>query len=491
MNKKLVGLIACALIVCISILGEQYLKQDSDRYIQHEMDPPYSGCAECDGKELCTNLPIVKIDTGDETIPGRAYRDKKTRRRLIETTRDGRDRIEGSIEIIDHGEENNHESDKATEKSRMIIHARGNSSRHFDKLGYAVKLIKKNGKSNDMEMMGMDPHHDWVIHGPYVDKSLMKNYLWYNVGGQIMDYAPNVRFCEVFINGEYMGVYVMAESITAGENGARLNLSVDKKNQMYSGYLIRMDRGSDSEIKNIEPFTEYTYRAGTKFNIEYPGKKNLTPEIADSIEQDFSNFEKSLYSYDYDDKKYGYKSRIDMESFADYFIINEFTQNYDAGWFSTYVYKDKDARLRMCIWDFNYANDSYEVKTRIDKFELHRCLWFNMLFMDEDFVELVIKRYRKLRTGVLSEENLYSNIDEIQNYLGDAIDRNYKVWGYSFKPSADVIEPAYRNPRNYKQSIELLKNHIHNRGNWMDNNIDTLRQYCAESKVKKFNANAN
>lgn len=488
--KKLAGIIMCILVVCVAYVAEGFLDYDSNRYIQHESDSAYTGCAECDRKELCTNLPIVKIDT-DEAIPGKAYRDPYTNLKKFEKSKDGKDEIEGRIRIIDNGNANNHESDEASEKSRMMIHVRGNSSRYFDKSGYALKLIDKDGKKNDVAVMGMKAHHDWALHGPFLDKTLMRNYLWYNVAGQIMDYAPNVRFCEVFVNGEYKGVYVMEETITAGEDGARLNLSVDESNQTYSGYVLRLDRGADTQIKNIEPFSRYTYRTKQKLNIVYPGTGSLTPKIAESIEQDFSDFEKALYSYDYDDEKHGYKSLIDVESFVDFFIINEFTQNYDAGWLSTYIYKDNDGRYRMCIWDFNSADDCYVHKVKIDEFEMHEAVWFNMLIKDEDFVEAVIARYRELRNGVLSEDNLYSNIDAIQTYLGGAIDRNYDVWGYSFNEEKDYLKPASRNPRNYSHAIKFMKAHIHKRGIWLDENIESLRQYSAESKVKKFNANAN
>lgn len=184
--------------------------------------------------------------------------------------------------------------------------------------------------------------------------------MWYNIAGEIMDYAPNVRFCEVMINGEYMGLYVLAENITAGENGARLNLSVDKKDNSFTGYLLRMDQGSTNPIKNIDTFSVYSKRFPNKVDIVYPGASNLTPEIAESIRQDFSQFEKAIYSFDYDNKKYGYETMIDTQSFVDYFIINELALNYDAGWLSTYIYKDIDGKYKMCIWDFNSACDNYQ-----------------------------------------------------------------------------------------------------------------------------------
>ena len=48
-----------------------------------------------------------------------------------------------------------------------------------------------------------------------------------------------------------------------------------------------------------------------------------------------------------------------MGSFVDYFILNEFTCNYDAGWLSTYVYKDIGGKYKMVLWDFNSSCDNY------------------------------------------------------------------------------------------------------------------------------------
>ena len=93
------------------------------------------------------------------------------------------------------------------------------------------------------------------MHGPFLDKTLIRNYMWYNIAGEIMDYAPNVRFCEVMVNGEYQGVYVMTEKITAGKDGSRLNLEVNRKDNTFTGYLLRVDQGSRNEMKNINNFS--------------------------------------------------------------------------------------------------------------------------------------------------------------------------------------------------------------------------------------------
>lgn len=492
MKKALIGIICSALIIPIAYGAEQIRDTGEKRYVQHEEDPAYTQC-DCDGKDvLCTNLPIVEIDTDGVRIPGkRIGKNEKTGEKYYTKGPNGESEIEGEIRVIDNGDEMNHVDDKVQTKSRMLIHIRGNSSRFFDKSSYAINLIDKDGDNNNVEVMGMEAHHEWILNGPYIDKTLMRNYMWYNIGGQIMDYAPNVRFCEVIVNGKYRGLYVMMESITAGKNGARLNISVDKKDQTYSGYLLRVDRGSETSIKNIVPFSDYTYRNTSRMNIVYPGTSNLTEDIRFDIQTDFSKFEKTLYSYDYNDPDHGYKELIDVESFADYFILNEFTQNYDAGWLSTYIYKDSDGLFRMCMWDFNSACNGYRIDIPREGFIFQDAVWFNMLIKDEDFVEEIIDRYRELRKGVLSEEYLYSYIDSVQAYLGDAVQRNYKVWGYTFGEDYDVFYPKNRNPRNYQQAVDYYKKMIHERGEWMDSNIESLRQYSAESKVKKFNHQAN
>ena len=175
---------------------------------------------------------------------------------------------------------------------------RGNSSRFFEKSGYRIKLIDKNGNNNPQSLLGMDKHQDWALHGPYLDKTLIRNYMMYNLSGEIMDYAPNVRFCEVVINGEYEGVYVLTEMITAGKDGARLNMSVDAKDNTYTGYLLRLDRQNGIESDRVNNLTEYTLRADRdlKLEVEYPGPQKLNETLKRSIETDFSRFEKALYS---------------------------------------------------------------------------------------------------------------------------------------------------------------------------------------------------
>ena len=485
MKHKLYAIVSLAVSAAIVTTSLYFSREENrQRYHQHQMAEPKAPCSHI-ADVFCTHLPLIQIDTGGVAIPGKVYNGDYLNPTVTE---DGKTEILCVIKLTDNEKMNNHITDAASVKSHAYINVRGRSSRNFDKTGYSIHLVTEQGENNPQALAGMDAHHEWVLHGPFLDKTLIRNYMWYNIGGEIMDYAPNVRFCEVMINGEYVGVYVLAENITAGKEGARLNLSVDRKDNSFAGYLLRMDQGSANPLKNIDTFSVYSKRFPNKVDIVYPGASNLTPEIAESIRQDFSKFEKTIYSFDYDNDQYGYQTMLDVDSFVDYFILNEFTTNYDAGWLSTYVYKDLDGKLRMCIWDFNSACDNYQEQAiQPTGFIFQYCVWYTMLIKDEDFTERIIDRYNALRKSYLSEEYLNTYIDDTIRYLGDAVTRNFDKWGYTFAEDYTLLTPMERNLHSYDQAIAALKSNIAVRGTWMDENIHTLRQYSAESKVKKYN----
>ena len=71
--------------------------------------------------------------------------------------------------------------------------------------------------------------------------------------------------------------------------------------------------------------------------------------------------------------------------------------------------------------------------------------------------------------------------------LGDAIDRNFEKWGYTFEEKYGLLQPAERNLSSYAEALDQLRSYIHVRGEWLDVNIDCLLQYSSESRNKKHN----
>lgn len=479
MKYKIIAITLVALLLGVIACGSvmpRIMKTENDRYHQHLEAEEKTACRH-EGDVFCTHLPVIVIDTGGVEIPGKAFLDENGDSHYT-TTPEGEEEITATVSILDGEECHNHLSDQAAVSTLARVRVRGNSSRHFIKLGYSLNFVDDTDANVSHSVMGMDPHHEWVLHGPILDKTLIRNYVWYNVAGEVMDYAPNVRFCEAFINGEYMGLYLMVESVTAGDNDSRLQLSINRKNNTFTGYCLRVDDGSN-EVKDLNTFSMYTYQTEGVVDSVYPGTSNLTPEMKARIQKDFSAFERILYSGDYNDPRYGYEAYIDVDSFVDYFILNEFSSNYDAGARSTYIYKEVGGPYKLCVWDFNSALDNYqEQAVDPEMFLLQNRVWFNALIQDGRFTERVIQRYRELRETYLSEEYLNQYIDETIAYLGDAIDRNNERWDKDF--SYDLLRPSERNPDSYEEAVQDMKQYIHVRGEWMDENIDMLRQYIVD-----------
>ena len=280
MKYKLFGVLLCAVVIVVSLAAPLLESGGPLRYHQHRDAPAKAETQEeADSGKFSTHLPLVKIDTKGVEIPGKSVR-KADGTLYYTTAADRSDVITADMDIVDHETTYNHTDDTPTLSSRMEIYVRGNTSRTFDKSSYSIRLINEDGSNNPQPVMGMNAHHEWVLYGPYLDKTLIRNYMWYNIGGTIMSYAPNVRFCEVILNGSYQGVYVMTEKITAGDDRARLNLTVDAKRNAFNGYLLQLNGGRPPASGNVaNQFTYYAKRTMFQMDIVYPGGRSLTTEM--------------------------------------------------------------------------------------------------------------------------------------------------------------------------------------------------------------------
>ena len=491
----------CLATVAAMLTGVVFLQNyesKPNRYHQHLENEPYTPCTDHGDEVFCTHLPLFQINT-DVPIPndyeyddaGNALVDDRGRHVYSDES------VAASISFYVNHEGNNHLEDEAVFTENATIRVRGNWSRKFDKKGYLVRFTESDmvtGKKVSID--GMTADSEWVLHGPFLDKTLIRNYLCYNLSGEMMDYAPKVRFCELVLNDEYAGVYLLVEKIKPNNKGRILIAETDPKLRTTS-YIVRADRGAKDELHTLNTFASYMYLnpgpmdVRGRMEIEYPGK-TLTQEQHDFIAADISQFEKALFSFDYSDRKKGYRQYIDVDSFVDFFLINEFTLNYDAPYYSTYLYKDVRGKLKLCVWDFNSAFDYYEVTSVFpETFLLPSAMWYQLLFKDKSFVDDVIDRYYQLRKTYFTESYLFSYIDETVAYLGPAVERNYEKWGYSFGPEYDLITPAERNVRSYDEAIAQMKDCISSRINHMDSNLDRLYYLCHGSTNKVHNYDFN
>ena len=180
-----------------------------------------------------SNLPIVVITTEN----GQAIPDEP--------------KITAHMGIIDNESGNNEHPGTFNDYDGKIgIELRGASSQGYAKKGYGLETRLENGENNNVSLLGMPVENDWVLHGPYSDKSLIRNILAYHFSREMGQYASRTKLCELFINDTYSGVYVLMEKIK--RDTFRLDIGKLEPHEVSGrdvtgGYIFKLDKQDEDE----------------------------------------------------------------------------------------------------------------------------------------------------------------------------------------------------------------------------------------------------
>lgn len=407
-----------------------------------------------------TTLPVIHINTNGEQI----VKDTK---------------IWANLAILNKDENGvgRNVSEQPDIDFPITIKLRGASSYvGFGKNQYRIEFYKEVGKSKslDYKLLGMKKHSKWVLNGPFLDFTMLRNHIIYKASREIFEWAPQSEFCEVFVDGKYQGIYIAVEAIENGES--RLNLKTFGLLTGETSYILKRDR-VDSDENAISTYGEINGKTYNSLYISYPSYRKITTNQKEWITNDVNKFEKALYSDDFADSEKGYAKYIDYDNFVDYFILNEVVMNRDAGNLSTYIYKDLGGKLKFTVWDYNNAYDNYQgCETDYREFRMHENSWFDRLLEDRSFVDRIVLRYGELRKTTLNNNSLYADIDMFQKEIEKAVERNFTIWGYMFKNN--IMNDSDRMITSYEMAIDQLKQTIDKRFVFLDNHIEDLYSNC-------------
>lgn len=419
-----------------------------------------------------SNLPIVILNTDGQNIPDEP-------------------KIDATMGIIYNGEGViNNLSDPMNEFFGDIgIEKRGSSSNGFPAASYSVETRGPDPLINyNVSIFDWPVDNDWILYAPYTDKALIRNVLTYHLGNATGRWAPRTKLCELVINGEYMGVYVMMERIK--QNPGRVNVddllpSDTLNNELTGGYIIKIDKttGGETVVWN-SPYTSAAPGNGTiGFQMHDPEPLMMHPSQLQYIQGYVTAWENALASADFMDPVLGYRNYIDVPSFIDFFLINELSKNVDGYRISTYLNK---ARLSEGgklyagpLWDFNlgFGNANYCQGGQTSGWEINfnslcggqwqNPFWWSRMLQDSTYSHDVKCRWLELRQGVMSNDYLMNYIDSLATILEQPAIRHYSRW---------PILGTYVWPNNfigntYQEEIDYLKTWVTNRLTWMDANM--------------------
>lgn len=386
--------------------------------------------------------------------------------------------------------------------SNIGIELRGAVSQMiYEKKSYGFEFRDEKGKDRELAVLGLPANADWVLHGPYGDKTLLRNAVAYKLSNEIGRYAARTQFVELEINGEFLGMYVLMEKLKRDKN--RINIAkLTKKDttdeQISGGYMMKIDKtegngGGDRNYNEQNSFRSKFDQNGcpsrksrTYFVYDYPKPQNILPKQKQYIQNYLNSFEEALASADFKDPQKGYQNYIDVPSFIDFFILTELMQNHDGYRLSTYLHKDKNKKLEMGpIWDFDIAFGSDNgfcdgMNRHAWVFEYNKyCggdawlvpFWWKKLISDENFKIALKERWAMLRKAQLSDNQLDKTIEDYCKYITEnkMVARNFEKWAIL----NERITPN-STKGSHEKEIKRMKSWLKEHAHWIDENIEKL-----------------
>ena len=478
LNKKF--LLICTLIFYLSFYETQFCVS-GDQLVSPDSIFDFTS----------SNLPIFIINTNGQPIPS----DEK---------------IEADLGVIYSGEGvRNFLTDPYNHYNGKIgIEIRGSTSQMFPKKSYAIETRDSLGDDLDFPLLNFPSESDWVLYAPYSDKSLIRDVLAYKLSNLMGHYASRFKFCEVVLNGDYVGIYVLLEKIKRDKNRVdikKLEPADSTGDALTGGYIVKIDKfdgeNNDGWISPFPPFEGAWQRIPYQFH--YPKPDSITPAQKMYIQNYISQFEALMFSSGYNHPDSGYYNLIDMASAIDYVLINELAKNVDSYRLSFFMYKDRnsvnDNLFFGPVWDYNisFGNADYydggysdgwmmdflstnQEFLNYDNFQVP--FWWKKIFNETVFQNSVNSRWRELQPLIFNSNFINGFIDSLVIHLDESQQRNFERW----QILGTYVWPNFFIGQTYEEEINFLKSWIQERLQWLGNNmIGTPTEIHYENYIDK------
>ncbi|RZA00409.1 MAG: hypothetical protein EOP47_14065 [Sphingobacteriaceae bacterium] len=340
------------------------------------------------------------------------------------------------------------------------VKGRGNSTWGLHpKKPYRMKF------SNKAPMLGLPTAKNWVLLANYSDKTLLRTGLAFHLGQKLdADFTPKGRFVELVLNGEHLGSYYLTYQVEVNENRVNIpelkagDTSADK---ITGGYLLELDERLDEDFW-------FRTKKNVPFTIKSP--EDIPQVQLDYIKKYMQDTEDAIFAADYADPVTGYAKYINVDSFINWYIVQELFKNEDAKKFSSvYFYKNRGEKLSMGpLWDFDLAigNVNYSVSRNATGWWIKDGPWFSGLFKDPAFRAKVKARWNQVRGNELQTINPY--IDSTAAYINLSQQKNFTKW-----PILNMY--VWPNPiwlGTYDKEVAQVKKWLNERSLWLNTEIN-------------------
>lgn len=275
---------------------------------------------------------------------------------------------------------------KLQELARLdYIKGRGNTSWDAPKKSFEIRLDQA------ADLFGMGSARKWVLVANYYDGAYLRNRIGTELGKAAkMKYTSDSQFVDLYINGEYAGLYQVMEKVELAVNRIELR----------EGYLLEFDYYERAMEKDF-------IRLANRQPIVVRGQQKVTAQDLAAVQSFIEEMTAALYADDYRNPETGKHvfDYLDKESFAKRYVMEEFLQDMDSGYTSHYMYLDtSDGTMRLYagpVWDLDNTMGRGNVREPsglyADRHDLkvnNLCRWYARLYANEEFYQAAVQQYQ-------------------------------------------------------------------------------------------------
>ena len=348
------------------------------------------------------------------------------------------------------------------------IRGRGNSTWNRPKNPYKLKFAKK------QSLFGMAEAKPWVLLANYFDNSLVRNRLAFWVGAELgMAFTPQCVPVDVVMNERYLGSYLLCEQVGIGKGRVEIpELAPNEvtEPQMSGGYLLALCPERDEAEASMFSTSGgvWLYNREPSFDPQGGGSEDyVCNQQRDYIRSYVQAAEDAILGKG----DAPYSDYIDVQSFADYWLLQMASRNTDAFVTSSnYLYKDRGGKLCWGpLWDFDLAwnRDSFEpVGTK--GWDQNSLLWYERLLADSAFLGVVKDRITTLAQILAQAIAGGGTIDRYRQQMETSWQYDHSLYG-----SYDDGEKG-RHIDDLDEEMNLLRAWIDERIKWMLSAVDSM-----------------
>lgn len=306
------------------------------------------------------------------------------------------------------------------------IGGRGISSWTNSKKPYNLKLTKR------ADLLGMGSARKWVLTANAFDKTNLRNQIVFDMAEQMgLAATPERRYVDLYLNGEYAGLYLLSEKIEIDPE--RVNLS-DSDGDITGGYLFTMQL----PVRITVVDTPFVTEAGQVFDVKNPECSEAQLAYLSAQVQQLEN---AILAEDGIDPVNGksWQELLDLDSWAKKYLIEEIFENQDAGAASQYFYKDSDSVdpkfYAGPVWDYDYSIGNGDISVRNPRcFIANRWWkkadtytpWYAALYEKPEFYQRVTELYAEYLPALRALTE--GGIDTLANSIAPASEMNRLRW---------------------------------------------------------------